>query len=69
MPAALGGFNPTAQQRQPQAGIELPVEKETLLAIRFGFGNNRLRQRGLIRPEAMSAPETPRSGHYPDLQP
>ena len=44
MPAALGGFNPSAEKRQPQAGIELPVEKETLLTIRFGFGNHRLRQ-------------------------
>ena len=52
MPAALGGFNPPVEQRQPQAGIELPVEKETLLTIRLGSGNDRLRQRGLIRPEA-----------------
>lgn len=54
MPAALGRFDSPAEQGQPQAGIELPVEKETLLAIRFGFGNDRLRQRGLVWPEAKS---------------
>ena len=58
MPAALRRFDPPAQERQPQAGIKLPMEKETLLTIRFGFGNNRLRQRSLIRPERESQRRT-----------
>ena len=34
------GLVPDAQQRQPQAGVELTVEEESLLAIRFCFRNN-----------------------------
>jgi hypothetical protein len=40
MPVKLRRFNSPAQQRQPQAGVELTVEEESLLAIRFCFRNN-----------------------------
>jgi hypothetical protein len=36
MPVKLRRADPAAQQRQPQAGIELAVEEKALLAVGFG---------------------------------
>ena len=49
MPVKLRRADTTAQQRQPQAGIELAVEEKALLAVGFGLRNHRLRQRLLPR--------------------
>ncbi|MNE84531.1 hypothetical protein D3C80_1814470 [compost metagenome] len=48
MPAKLRRFNPATQQRQPQTGVELSVKEETLIAIRFCFGDNGFRQRRFV---------------------
>ncbi|CSF14360.1 Uncharacterised protein [Shigella sonnei] len=45
MPEKLAGLNATTQQSQPQCGIELTVEKKSLLTVSFCFRDDRFRQR------------------------
>ena len=45
MPVKLRRADPAAEQRQPQAGIELAVKEKALLPVRFCQRDNRLRQR------------------------
>ena len=45
MPVKLAGLNATTQQSQPQCGIELTVEKKSLLTVSFCFRDDRFRQR------------------------
>ena len=51
MPVELRRLNAPTQQRQPEAGIELPVEKEALLAVRFCSGDHRFGKRSFVWPE------------------